>query len=94
LVFNICGIPAFPGFAFSSAICFYGHRNEAIVQLFDLLVLGPLPIILCRKQPPIFMSLESLRLLMNKPGRIKIYVDPSNANNYFFDVRFLHDIVL
>jgi len=42
---------------------------------------------------PIFMSLESLRLRMDKQQRTKIYVDPRNISNYFFDTRFLDDII-
>jgi hypothetical protein len=43
---------------------------------------------------PIFMSSESLRLRLDKQHHTKIYVDPRNIGNYFFDVSFLDDIIL
>ena len=43
---------------------------------------------------PIFMSLESLRLRLDKQQHTKIYVDPKDIKNYFFDVSFLDDMIL
>jgi hypothetical protein len=42
---------------------------------------------------PIFMSAESLRLRLDKQQLTKIYVDPGDIKNYFFDVRFLDDMI-
>jgi len=39
--------------------------------------------------PPIFMSIELLRFHLESKRYTNIYIDPSDSDKYFFDIRFL-----